>query len=398
MISTPFLNLTILNKLRKHTDFFAINASSVDDPFTVWNTHKVYIRGLLIQMCAKIKKQRSDHLNELLARILHLETLNKKKTQKLRESLFDARQKLRTHLIAQHDYQMRTLKAQSYRYGNKAGKLLASQLKEETIKQKIPYITNPKSKMKVTNPKEIADAFSDCYETLYNLKNDPDIFQPNESIISEFLASVNLLKISQTDLNQPFTLQEIETAIKNLPRNKAPGPDGYSSEYYQLFSTILSPHLYRMFEAATTKAKFPPEMLTATIITLTKPGKEPNLPQNFRPISLLNVDVKLHTKLIANKLTDLLPKLINYDQVGFVMGRQTTDATRRMLNLLHLVEQKKEPSLLLTLDAEKAFDRVYWGYLGRVLEKFGMTGPIQRAILALYSSPVAFVYTEGMVF
>lgn len=137
-------------------------------------------------------------------------------------------------------------------------------------------------------------------------------------------------------------------------------------------------------------------MLTATIITLPKPGKDPSLPQNFRPISLLNVDVKIYAKLIANRLSILLPKLINQDQEGFVSGRQANDATRRMINIIHSAEKLKMPSLLLTLDAEKAFDRVHWGYLVRVLEKFNIMGPIQKAIRASYSSPSAYVYTEGM--
>lgn len=107
-----------------------------------------------------------------------------------------------------------------------------------------------------------------------------------------------------------------------------------------MFSPILSPYLHQVFEAAMAAASFPPEMLTATIITLLKPGKEPNLPQNFRPISLLNVDVKLYAKMLAHRLRNLLPKLINFNQVGFVLGRQTPDATRRMLNLLHLIEKK----------------------------------------------------------
>lgn len=130
-------------------------------------------------------------------------------------------------------------------------------------------------------------------------------------------------------------------------------------------------------------------MPTATIITLPKPGKEPTVPQNFRPICLLHVDVKLYAKLIDNRLSNLLPKLINQDQVGFVSGRQPTDATRRMINRLHLAESSGRPSQLLTLDAEKAFDRVHWGYLTRVLEKFSLTGLIQRAILALYPFPSA---------
>lgn len=101
-----------------------------------------------------------------------------------------------------------------------------------------------------------------------------------------------------------------------------------------MFNTILSPYLERVFEAAMSKASFLPEMLMATIVTLPKPGKETNVTQNFRPISLLNVDVKLYAKLLANRMTNLLPKLIDQDQVGFA-----TDATRRMVNLLHLAEK-----------------------------------------------------------
>lgn len=104
-------------------------------------------------------------------------------------------------------------------------------------------------------------------------------------------------------------------------------------------------------------------MLMATIITLPKPDKEPNIPQNFRQISLLNIDVKVYAKLIANRLAAVLPSLINQDQVGFITGAQAPNATRRMVNLLHLMEKHKELSLPLVSDSEKALDRVHWGYL-----------------------------------
>lgn len=122
--------------------------------------------------------------------------------------------------MAQHDFRLRSLKAQTYRYGNRAGKLLANQLKEKSIKQRISYIVNPKTELKVTNPKGIADAFSEYYEELFNLNNDPNTHQPTEKTITEFLASVNLPILSQKDLqslNQPFTVQEIEKAIKKSP-------------------------------------------------------------------------------------------------------------------------------------------------------------------------------------
>lgn len=136
-------------------------------------------------------------------------------------------------------------------------------------------------------------------------------------------------------------------------------------------------------------------MLNAIIVTLPKPGKEPNTPPNFRPISLLNIDLKVYAKIIASRLLNLLPLLIHPDQTGFAKGRQTSDATRRLTNIIHLARVYKRPSLLLALDAEKAFDRIHWQYLTQVLSRFGFSGTILSAILALYSKPSAQVLTSG---
>ncbi|CAJ0925872.1 unnamed protein product [Ranitomeya imitator] len=115
-------------------------------------------------------------------------------------------------------------------------------------------------------------------------------------------------------------------------------------------------------------------MLQATIVPLPKPGKTPDHPSNFRPISLLNTDLKLYSKILANRLSDVIPSLVHRDQVGFIKSRQTLDGTRRMIDLIHVAGSDRTPSLLLSLDAEKAFDRVHWGYLFEVLARFGFTG------------------------
>lgn len=132
-------------------------------------------------------------------------------------------------------------------------------------------------------------------------------------------------------------------------------------------------------------------MLEALIVTLPKPGKTPDIPQNFRPISLLNNDLKIYAKMIALRLVYVLPILIDPVQSGFTKGRQSSDAKRRLINIIHIARKSQTPSLLLALDAEKAFDRVHWLYLTQVLEQFGFTGHLLSAILALYTSPSARV-------
>lgn len=128
-----------------------------------------------------------------------------------------------------------------------------------------------------------------------------------------------------------------------------------------------------------------------------KPGKTPDNLANFRPISLLNADIKLYAKTLARRLLKVLPTLINRDQVGFIRGRQAPDGTRRLLNILSHAESSKTPTLLLSLDAEKAFDRIYWGFILKNLDKFGFAGNIYSAVKALYTNPTANVLVNGVL-
>lgn len=100
--------------------------------------------------------------------------------------------------------------------------------------------------------------------------------------------------------------------------------------------------------------------------------------------------------MLANRPACFLPKLTQEDQIGFIPSQQAPDFTHKILNLMHMTESSRTPSLLLSLDAEKAFDKIHWGYLRQVLHKFGIQGEICSVILALYTTPLAYVYTEGM--
>lgn len=82
--------------------------------------------------------------------------------------------------------------------------------------------------------------------------------------------------------------------------------------------------------------------------------------------------------------------------MGFIHGRQAPDGTRRLINLISQAEFCRTPSLLLSLDAEKVFYRVHLGYLQTVLNTFGIKGWIQKAILSLYSTPLAIVLNSGI--
>ncbi len=139
----------------------------------------------------------------------------------------------------------------------------------------------------------------------------------------------------------------------------------------------------------------PPTLSDASISLLLKKDKDPTSCDSYRPISLLNVDFKILAKVLCSRLERVLPSLILLDQTGFTPGRHSFFNTRRLLNILFSCPSDL-PEIIVSLDAEKAFDRVEWGYLFFILGKFGFDSNFISWIRLLYSSPTASVYTNGI--
>lgn len=139
----------------------------------------------------------------------------------------------------------------------------------------------------------------------------------------------------------------------------------------------------------------PPTLNTANISVTLKKDKPPDMCSSYRPISLISVDSKILSKLLARRLEKLLPILINPDQSGFVYGRYSVSNVRRLLNILQFTSHYKQKALAISLDAEKAFDRVEWSYLFDILGRFGLGGDFLKWIQTIYHSPTGVVITNG---
>ena len=192
-----------------------------------------------------------------------------------------------------------------------------------------------------------------------------------------FLNKIKLPSLSEeqkADLCKPISKEEVLQAIRTLKGGKAPGPDGFGPEFYKTFSQELVGPLTDMYLDSFNRSCLPPTLNSADISVILKKDKPPELCGSYRPISLISVDSKLLSKLLARRLEKLLPILINSDQTGFINGRYSTSNVRRLLNIIQFTSQYKQKALAISLDAEKAFDRVEWGYLFDVLGRFGLGG------------------------
>ena len=113
-------------------------------------------------------------------------------------------------------------------------------------------------------------------------------------------------------MNNPITSTEIESVIKNLPKNKSPRPDVFKGEFYQTFREELMPILLKLFQNTTEEETLPNSFYEATITLIPKP-KTTQKKENYRPISLMNIGAKIHNKIQQN-----IKKLIHHYQVGFI--------------------------------------------------------------------------------
>ena len=196
-------------------------------------------------------------------------------------------------------------------------------------------------------------------------------------------------------LGAPIAGAEVQEAIGQLQSGKSPGPDGFVVEFYKAYSTLIIPHLANVYNESFNSGRLPPTLSEANISLLLKKDKDPLECNNYRPISLLNVDQKILAKVLATRLQQALPTLISTDQTGFMAGRNSSSNTRRLLNIIGS-PNPVTPEVVISLDAEKAFDRVEWKYLYCVLAKFGFGSDFIAGIRLLYDSPTAHILTNGL--
>jgi len=117
--------------------------------------------------------------------------------------------------------------------------------------------------------------------------------------------------------------------------------------------------------------------------------------KNYRPITLLNTDYKLMTKVIATRLANVVPHLVHKDQAGFIRGRSISDQVRLSQLMINYAEATEENGIIVALDQEKAYDKISHDYLWKVMERFDLPGNIIKLVQSIYKTAKTRVAING---
>jgi len=391
-----------------------INQTAIDNhgcsDTLMWDTIKSAIRGECISFSSRLKKDEKcalvrleKELAELQNELLLESDSNRIDNQELQDIMYNIQCKsdvINELLDRECRGAMLRSKLQQYEQGDKPTKFFLGLEKSRAANKTINKLVTDNGSV-ITDHKKILKEQSNFYKKLYrsSLKQDPDS-KENRELELEKLFNNPSPKVNceqKRELVNPITENEIWNIIKNSPKNKSPGTDGLTNEFYQKFWPHIKNYVMKAYNNALDTGQLSINQKQGIISVIPKGNKDITKLKNWRPITLLNQDYKYLAKCLADRCKHILPTIIHNDQSGFVPGRVIGSNILRVQDIINLCKERNIDALLMCIDYEKAFDSIEWCFVFRAMQYFGFPDQYIKWIKIFYNDIKTCTVNNGNI-
>ena len=278
-------------------------------------------------------------------------------------------------------------KVQWHEEGEKSSKYFFS-LEKARYNAKTCYKMLLEDGSEVQDPDRILQEQRKFYQELYDIDQDVQFSLVNHT---DILVPMQI----RESQNQQLEFIDLEKAIKSMNNNKTPGQDGLPIDFYKVFWVKIKEIFYGMMLEVYEKERLHSTARKGILNLIPKANKDTRVIKNLRPITLLNTDYKIIEKAIANKMIPALEHIIHKDQRGFMKERRISVNIRKMLDIIHQVEQEDIEAVIMSLDFVKCFDKCSFSILHGSLNFFEFGHIVKEWTKILYKDFSVKIQNNG---
>ncbi|CAF1060642.1 unnamed protein product [Rotaria sordida] len=203
------------------------------------------------------------------------------------------------------------------------------------------------------------------YQDLYDIKT------IDTSIWNELFTDLPSLNPTDREyLEHDISYEECYNVLKMMPLGRVPGEDGITVEVRRYLFPVIDEYYVQMINLAKSNGQFHDGFLNAMLTLLKKEGNYNGSMKGFRPLSLMNIDYKILSKVLSVRLKQVLNHIIYYDQSCGIPGRTIHDNIHLIRSIIDCHSRRRDPIGIIQWNQEKAFDRVNHNYLFETLKQF----------------------------
>ena len=361
-------------------------------PDTLWEVMKGNIRNETIKYATFKHKNEKEEEKKLLQDIKNLENELENPNadiEKITSTMAEKKQLLCYIYDNKINGQILRSKAIHVEQNEKNSTYFANLEKHKSEKKAIhKLVVNGKT---LTDKNEILNAEVNFYSKIYNAT------KINENLANDFLNKpINILSDGEKQTCEGcLTEYECKLALNQMKNNKSPGSDGLSVEFYKTFWRDISQFLLNSLNHSFEIGNLTQLQRQGIITLIPKPNKDLDQISNWRPITLLNIDYKIATKSIANRINKILPSIISSDQTGFMQNRYIGENVRTIFEIIEYAQNHHIPGLIFFADFEKAFDSLSHTFIVKCFQKFNFGTDLIKWIKLFYTNISSIIINNG---